>query len=142
LFVLFTDDLNSIDLSSKLILYADDMLLYRCVNNEYDVSVLEKDSNALAQWVTENKLNLNARKTKFMLFTNRHNFLPHISVTVADTTIERVNHLKYLGVTLSSDLSWSTHIDIVTRRARRLLGFLYRSFLILVLILFIPFLNL
>ena len=33
-----------------------------------------------------------------------------------------------MGVHISSDLSWSVHIDIITSKARRTLGFVYRKF--------------
>ena len=42
--------------------------------------------------------------------------------------MEKVTSMKYLGVHISSDLSWSTHIDIITSKARRTLGFIYRKF--------------
>ena len=35
---------------------------------------------------------------------------------------------KYLGVTISQDLSWNLHIAGTCSRARKLLGFIYRCF--------------
>ena len=40
-------------------------------------------------------------------------------------TMEKVTCLKYLGVLISSDLSWSAHIDQIASKARRTLGFIY-----------------
>ena len=34
---------------------------------------------------------------------------------------------KYLGITISDDLSWSTHIDNITESANQTLGFLKRN---------------
>ena len=42
--------------------------------------------------------------------------------------MEKVTCMKYLGVHISSDLSWSIHFDIITSKARRTLGFVYRKF--------------
>ena len=36
--------------------------------------------------------------------------------------------LKYLGVNISNNLTWSNHIDIVCSKARRMLGIIYRHF--------------
>ena len=42
--------------------------------------------------------------------------------------MEKVNSYKYLGVTLTSDLTWSHHIRNITAKYRRLVGLLYRQF--------------
>ena len=42
--------------------------------------------------------------------------------------IEKVDSYKYLGVTLTSDLTWSDHIRNITAKSRRLVGLLYRQF--------------
>ena len=42
--------------------------------------------------------------------------------------IKKVPSFKYLGILISDDLSWSKHIDRICAKARRLLGFFYRSF--------------
>ena len=35
---------------------------------------------------------------------------------------------KYLGVILTDDLTWSTHINEVTNKARKIIGLIYRQF--------------
>jgi hypothetical protein len=47
--------------------------------------------------------------------------------TVHDHTLEEVSEAKYLGVTLSNNLSWNTHIDMPTKKVHRTLGFLWRN---------------
>ena len=39
-----------------------------------------------------------------------------------------VESYKYLGLLLSSNMSWSAHIESVCRKARQILGLLYRRF--------------
>lgn len=41
--------------------------------------------------------------------------------------IEKVSTFKYLGVNLSSDLTWNEHINIVTSRTSKTLGFVRRN---------------
>ena len=43
------------------------------------------------------------------------------------TMLDSVSFAKYLGVTISNDLSWSTHIDDITKSANQTLGFLKRN---------------
>ena len=46
--------------------------------------------------------------------------------TRLDETRERVTSYKYLGVLITSTLSWSPHITNVCKRARQQLGIVYR----------------
>ena len=41
-----------------------------------------------------------------------------------DTMLDSVSYAKYLRVTISDDLSWSAHIDNITKSANQTLGFL------------------
>ena len=42
--------------------------------------------------------------------------------------LERVSEYKYLGVYISSDLSWSLHINNICSNARKLVGMFHRRF--------------
>ena len=43
-------------------------------------------------------------------------------------TLETTSASKYLGTTISSDLSWSSHVEDVAARGNRTAGFLRRNF--------------
>ena len=43
------------------------------------------------------------------------------------TSLESVQHTKYLGVTISDDLRWNHHVADITGRANKLLGLLRRN---------------
>ena len=50
------------------------------------------------------------------------------SYTLEGTVLENVDSTKYLGVTITHDLRWNTHISsMCTRKANRTLGFLRRN---------------
>ena len=64
-----------------------------------------------------------------MLITRkRSNSLTPPPLSLGPSIIERTYSYKYLGVTISSNLSWSEHIHAICTKAKRLLGFLYRHF--------------
>ena len=47
--------------------------------------------------------------------------------TLHGVTLQHVKSAKYLGVTLTSDLCWNTHISNITFTANQSLGFLRRN---------------
>ena len=51
----------------------------------------------------------------------------YASYTLGGTDPENVERVKYLGVTITSDLRWNTHVSNVCTKANRTLGFLRRN---------------
>ena len=51
----------------------------------------------------------------------------HASYTLEETDLENVESIKYLGVTITTDLRWNTHVSNVCTKANRTLGFLRRN---------------
>ena len=49
------------------------------------------------------------------------------SYTLEGTDLENVESIKYLGVTITSDLRWNTHVRNVCTKANRTLGILRRN---------------
>ena len=131
LFLIYIDGVMNLPLSetSNLILYADDILLYRAIKCESDYSVLQDDINTINYWVEENHMQFNTAKYKYMLISHkRHKTTSPTALTIASHQIDKVESFKYLGLLFTSDLSWSKHITSVCNKARRLLGLLYRRF--------------
>ena len=65
-------------------------------------------------------------KCNMMQLTNKQNKV-QASYTLEGTVLENVESIKYLGVTITSDLKWNTHIRNVCTKANRTLGFLRRN---------------
>ena len=51
----------------------------------------------------------------------------HASYTLEGTVLENVETIKYLGVTITNDLRWNTHVSNICTKANRTLGFLRRN---------------
>ena len=49
------------------------------------------------------------------------------SYTLEGTVLENVDNIKNLGVTITSDLRWNTHISSICTKANRYLGFMRRT---------------
>ena len=55
----------------------------------------------------------------------------HASYTLEGTDLENAESIKYLGVTITSDLRWNTHVSNVCTKANRTIGFLKRKLIFL-----------
>ena len=130
LFLIYVDDvfLTHLSTGSTLILFADDMLLYKPVKCCEDYHHLQEDVNSIYDWTCLNNFTLNSTKCKFMQITRRKTTTQSPQLHLNDRPIERVFEYKYLGVVISSDLTWASHINTICTRAKKVIGLLYRQF--------------
>ena len=131
LFLIYIDDICKVRLSpgSKLVLYADDILLFRNISCPNDYHLLQADIDMLGSWTTQNKMTFNVTKCKAMHISRKRNqHLPPSPLSLNGNILDVVPTFKYLGVLISSDLSWSKHIQGVCSKARKILGLLYRRY--------------
>lgn len=131
LFLVAINDLTHLtfSLGTKLALFADDIVLYRTIACTLDFEPVQDDVTMLVDWMDANGLSLNGSKTKFMLLSRkRKSYYSGRQLWLRDAAIERVFEFKYLGVLVSHDLTWSSHISSICSKARRLLGLFYRQF--------------
>ena len=62
-----------------------------------------------------------------MQLTNKRSSKIQANYTLECTVLENVESIKYLGVTITNDLKWNTHISNGCTKANRTLGFLRRK---------------
>ena len=51
----------------------------------------------------------------------------HASYTLEETVLDNVENIKYLGVNITNDLRWNTHVSNICTKVNRILGFLRRN---------------
>lgn len=125
LFLLFVNDLPNI-LSCNSKFFADDSSLYDEVRVEEPFR-LQRDLDILSKWCRTWQLKLNEKKCLVMRFSRKR------TKTVPDYHLEGiplkvVSSIKYLGITITDDMRWSTHIDKITGMANQRLRFVQRIF--------------
>ena len=132
LFLVYINSVEDLPFSSgtKIVLFADDMLVYRPIECASDELLLQSDVDLLAAWVNEHHLTLNTSKCKYMVISRRRSTSSNTlsSLTLNDIPLEKVSSFKYLGVIIDSSLSWSDHIQKTVLKAKRLVGSLYRQY--------------
>ena len=60
---------------------------------------------SIFDWCNDNNLSLNPAKCKFMLVTSKKVNLP-LELLIGNNSINRVNHFKYLGMFMDSNLKF------------------------------------
>ena len=125
LFSLHINDIMS-DIESEIRLFADDCVCYREIKDIEDTFKLQKDIDRLGIWARKWGMRFQPVKCNMMQLTNKHNKI-QASYTLEGTVLENVDSIKYLGVTITSDLKWNSHIRNVCSKANRTLGFLRRN---------------
>ena len=98
-----------------------------CLGHE-DFHLLQSDVSIIDAWLQQNYLTLNSGKCKCMVISRKRRPTGPGTLYLWDVPLEQVHCFKYLGVILSSDLSFSQHIDSTCSKARKILGLLYRRF--------------
>ena len=130
LFNLFTADLPTIFeghgamLAGKripIILYADDMVILSNSAEELQI-MLDK----LCIYLSKNKLYMNTEKTKVMtFFKGRPPNSAKRSFYANNVELEKVNEFVYLGVTLTTQLAYSKHLERINAKARSKIGLIF-----------------
>ena len=93
--------------------YADDCTLYELVFKD-SVSQMQDAVTHLERWAVQNKMELNAKKTKDMWITFKKSCPIPAPINIGPTELERVSEFKLLGVYVQNDLKWNTHVSSIT----------------------------
>ena len=124
MFSLFINDISDSLRYSQHIILADDTQIYlSCLPSELNsgIAKITHDVEVIASYARENSLQLNISKSKILVMGSRAfvsridlNTLPPIMVE--GKTIPSVNDLRNLGVILTANLSWRSHVMSISRR--------------------------
>jgi hypothetical protein len=107
LFLAFITDLPE-SVTSNARLFADDCLLYCVVNSNADQLQLQEDLHQLEKWEKTWQMSFNADKC-FTLHISKKRKPTEYNYLLHNQMLEVTKNSKYLGVTISNDLSWANH---------------------------------
>ena len=123
LFNLYINDFRNCLTFGEAIMFADDTTL---VFKNKDSHVLELMANedlfSAAEWLAENKLSLNVKKTKFMHFDKSIFNTSVPKLCIGSKQIKCVENKKFLGVIFDNKLSWKPHINSIISKLNSCLG--------------------
>ena len=117
-FLVYVNDLCDIALSrgSKLVMYADNLVLYKVIDVEAAFLLLQEDINKH----NGNHMNNQNAKSCFCL---ENAIICHQCLL---NMIKLCKFQQYNGLIITPSLKWDEHIEQLCLRAKRLLGYLYR----------------
>ena len=98
---------------------ADDTHLTYADNDICSIEAsLNQDLSNINCWLIANKLTLNMTKTEFMLIGSRqklNSLAVLLALEINGAQLNRVNFTKSLGVLIDENLTWSNHINAISK---------------------------
>ena len=127
---LFLMYINDLPLASDfgVTIFADDTFLLLANSNLNNLeNRVNHQLHKIDYWLRKNKLSLNYVKTNYMIINKqpRTKVDCEFNLHINDYTVSRVNKLKYLGVLLDDDLTWSSHISHLSLQLARYSGLFF-----------------
>ena len=82
--------------------------------------------NQIKEWTDKQKMVLNVKKTKVMIFnfTNKYKFTTRLALN--DENLEVVDKAKLLGVLITDDLKWDANTELLVKKANSRMELLRR----------------
>ena len=129
LFLCYINDMAA-GLKCRVSLYADDSTLIASGGSGEELSRFLSSELAICRdWMTDNGLSLHLGKTECMVFGSKKRLkkVGEFAIRCGDTTVSRVQVVRYLGFLLDETLSGSDQASTSLKRIASRLAFLYRN---------------
>ena len=118
-----TSDCRAHYKNNLVVKFADDTAVVGLIT-QGDESGYRREVEDLTRWCGDNNLNLNIQKTKEMVVDFRRSVTTHPTLYINGAAVETAPSVKYLGVHLTSSLTWQPNTTAVTKKAHQRLYFL------------------
>ena len=115
--------------SSTTSSYVDDTRVSRSISDQEDCKALQEDLVSIYKWAEQVNMVFNCDKFECLRYWPKQDSKPDFSYRSPDgTKIEERDHLRDLGVEMSSDLTFTVHIKNSVSAANRLVVWALRTF--------------
>ncbi len=127
LFSIFINDITELELMGILFLYADDGTIVICGKdfNELENNILH-DLNLIRNWLKNNKLLLNIKKSSYMIINLNHRNIQDMNISIDGQLLTRVNVVKILGIYFDDRICFDHHIGKTSSKVLQRIGVLSR----------------
>ena len=129
--MLFINDLpNIIPADSKAALHADDTKTFLQITSQEDTQHLQQTLTNLNIWNDNNIIKFNESKCKILTISRKKQPIT-FTYHLGSANLCRIQEEKDLGVIVTKNLSWNSHVHNITLKANKLLGLLRRTYSLL-----------
>ena len=137
LFLLYINDLVDASHHSICRSFADDTRISKSISRYEDSILLQNDLNNVVNWSNTNNMVLNEDKFQLMIFSadknNLMNNLPFMDefkkyTTTSGICIQPHSVIKDLGINISNDFLWTTHINYIASKATKKAAWVLNTF--------------
>ena len=118
LFLIYINDLPEYVSNSAVRLFADDTRLYLTIHNSSDCDKLQEDLNNLERWESDWQMSFHPEKCEVIHITTKKTPILH-TYSLHGHILSSVPKIKYLGVHISQDLKWNSHINSTSLKANQ-----------------------
>ena len=125
LFLIYINDLPDV-VNSNVRLFADDCILYRHIKSTQDSKILQNDLFQLEKWESDWGMEFHPDKCQSMQIIRGRGGVK-CKYTLRGHTLEDVDSVTYLGITIHKSLKWHEHVNKTVAKANKSLGFLKRN---------------
>lgn len=126
LFNIFINDLPACLKSSDVFMYADDLKFCRIIESIEDSLKLQSDLDKVHNWCNLNRMELNTKKCYYVRFARKSKLVLH-NYHINHNFVTEKQIIRDLGVLFDNKLTFKEHLEDVTNRASRMLGFVLRN---------------
>ena len=136
LFLIYINDLANASQNSHFVLFADDTNIFVISNSRPE---LYKKANAILSqvhgYMIANKLHINTGKSCYIEFSKHASTgdpdaqlhtINELKLYINNLALEKVNHTKFLGVTIDQNLNWQEHRSRLAKKLATCSGILNR----------------
>ena len=129
LFLIYINDIVNVSNILFPILFADDSNVFYAGKDPNEmINIMNTELEKLSIWLKANKLSLNVKKTHYMFFCPpRKNVSFSNKLLIEGESITQVSETKFLGIMVDAKLSWSNHINYISKKISKGIGILNKA---------------
>ena len=117
--LLFLVMINDLTTRFPMYKYVDDCTVYEVYVSVPYASQLQNGLDDIDNWTEVNNMRINAKKTKELRVSFLKEVPPFNDLSAKNNTVDVVSQFKLLGVIISSDQTWNSHIDYICSKASK-----------------------